>query len=325
MAAPVRLNALVVGSGWARHAAQAFGARADVRVRGVVGRGSARSFALARALGVPLFATLDEAIAETRPDLAVVAVGDDVNHVLASDLLRAGAHVLCAHPVAPHAADVEALASLARKQRLVVSTDYSFRTTPALDAARAALPKLGQLLRTEITFPGRFLPIALDVAAGLAGSVETVSAFGRYPDELEARRNATPAAFPPTVILEHVAGSVTALTPCPHANPATAIRATTSSTHGRLEVELPCGGLRRVRVRAHGKVEDVSLVDPVEHAEPSIAFGSAMRALADAFVDAVVTGSEPPCPLEDEVVVREVWDAIPLSMRTRAPVRLAPR
>lgn len=326
MAASVRLNALVVGSGWARHAAEAFAARGGVRIGGVVGRGSPRSFTLARTVGSPLFTSLDDAIAETSPAIAVVAVGDTSNAQLARQLLEAGAHVLCAHPVAPDAEQVGALAELAEARRLVASTDYSLRATETFARARAALNGLGTLLRTEITFPGRFLPIALDLAVTIGGPVDALSAFGRYPEVLDERRAATPAAFPPTVVLEHAAGSVTALTPSPHAAPASAIRVTTSSTGGRLEIDLPCGGARRLALKKRGAFEESLLVAPrADNAKPEAAFAEAMRALAHAFVDAVVSGGVAPCPLADEVAVRELWQAIPVATRARAPLRMSAR
>lgn len=319
MSAPLRLNALVVGSGWARHAAHAFAARDDVRVAGVVARGSKRSFDLASALGVPLFDGLGDAIHETGPNLAVVAVGDSANPGIAADLLHAGAHVLCAHPVAPTAEEVTVLAALAKERGLVASTDYSLRTTDAFRASRSALAELGRLLRIEITFPGRFLPMALDLAIAFGERVEVVSAFGRYPEELKARRASAPAAFPPTIILEHVHGVVTALTPSPHAAPAAAVRVTTSSTGGRLEIQLPASGARRLRCKAGGHWEDTQLAAPHAVADAQVLFAEPMRALADAFVDAIVGGERPPCPLEDEAHLRRVWDAISRALRSGGP------
>ncbi len=320
MPTPVRLNALIVGSGWARHAARAFAAREEVRVAGVVARGSQRSVALAVSLGVPLFDQLTEAIHETRPDLAVVAVGETSNPGISIELLRAGAHVLCAHPVAPTADEVSAVLLVAKAHGLIASTDYSLRLTEAFRIARASLAEMGSLLRVDITFPGRFLPIALDVAIALAGPVESVSAFGRYPAKLLARRRSAPAAFPPTTILEHAGGVVTALTPSPHAAPAEAVRVSTSSTGGRVDLALPAAGARRVRYTRGGAWEDTELVSPRGVAEGEEAFADAMRVLADAFVDAVLGGRSPPCSLEDEAHVRKIWAAVPRALRERKPV-----
>jgi predicted dehydrogenase len=289
-------------------------------MRGVVARGSKRSFDLAGALGVPLFDQLAEAIQETSPNLAVVAVSDRANPALAIELLQSGAHVLCAHPVAPTAEDVLTVARVARQRNLLVSTDYSLRTTEAFRLGQLAVAELGRLLRIEITYPGRFLPIVLDLALTLGGQVDAVSAFGRYPEELRARREAAPAAFPPTTILEHVQGAVTALTPSPHAAPAAAVRITTSSTGGRVEIALPAGGARRLRCRPGGLAEEVEIAPAYAVTDPGAAFADAMYALANAFVDAIVKGQGPPCPLESEANLRRVWAAIPRAARARTPV-----
>lgn len=322
MSTPVRLNALVVGSGWAGHAARTFAARPDVSVRGVVGRGSERSFALARALGVPVFVSLTEAIRETQPSLAVVAVGDETNPLLASELLRGGAHVLCAHPVAPTAADVADLARVAFESGRIVSADYSMRTTEPFAAARVATRELGDLLRVEITYPGRFLPMAIDLALAFAGHVDAVSAFGRYPESLAQRRARAPAAFPPTVVLEHRLGAVTTLTPSPHAVPSAALRVTASHTSGRIDVELPAGGARRVRNLAGGAFEETILVPPNATTDAKLAFAEAMHAMADAFVDSVLANAHPPSPLEDEAEVRRIWSCIGRALRARTPITI---
>lgn len=294
----------------------------DVSVRGVVGRGSDRTFALARALGVPFFPSVGEAVAETRPTIAVVAVGDADNGSFATDLLRAGAHVLCAHPVAPTALDVAELARVADENGRLVSTDYSMRATDAFRAAQMAAPELGDLLRVEITFPGRFLPMAIDLALAVAGAVDAVSAFGRYPSSFDERRAKARAAFPPTLVLEHSAGTVTTLMPSPHAVPNAAMRITASHASGRLEIELPCGGARRIRNLSGGAFEETVLVAPNALTDAASAFAEAMHALANAFVDAVLAGTRPPCPLEDEVEVRRVWRCVGRALRERAPITI---
>lgn len=318
----VLLNALVVGSGWGRHAATAFARRGDVRIAGVVGRGSPRTQHLARELQVPVFRTVEDAVREDRIDLAVVAVGDRENSVLATELLMHGAHVLCAHPVGATADDVRRVAELARERGLLVSADYSLRSSDAFAAARSAITTAGTLLRAEITFPGRFLPMALDLAVALGGHVVSVSAFGRYPPAVSAQRSRSPAAFPPTVILEHAAGCVTALTPVPHARATHPVRMTTSGISGRVDAELPAGDVALVRCRRGGMVETRTW-----HARPGVdgaadVFANAMVRTADLFVDAVRTGGAPPCSLEDEVEVRMIWDAITRSLRHKAPVSL---
>ncbi len=316
----VRSRALLVGSGWARHAARALAERADVQVVGVVARGSPRSIEFARGLDAPLFGTVTEAISAVQPDLAVVAVNDVQNVVFASELVRSRAHVLCAHPVAPDGDGVDALAALAREHGVSVSTDYSLRTCSAFLTARAELPTMGELLRAEVTFPGRLLPMALDLALALGGRVASVAAFGRYPEAVRGRRAANRAAFPPSVVLEHEGGCVTTMMPCPYAQPHSAFRITTSSTRGRLDVELPAGECRRIRAGAAGTWEEAVLVREEPGRAAVELFGSAIRTLTHAFVDAVRHGDPIPCPLEDEAHVRRIWKAIARALRARSPV-----
>lgn len=318
----VRLRALVVGSGWAANAARAFAARDDVEVVGVVGRGSARSAALATELGVALATDLGAAIRASRPALAVVAVGDRQNPAAAAALVRAGVHVLCAHPVAPTEAEVIALADLARHQGVVVGTDYSLRATEAFATARAALGALGPLLRVDVVAPGRFLPMSLDLAIGLAGEAASVTAFGLYPDALAARRRAAPAAFPPTVVIEHRGGAVTSLVPSPHAPPCAPVRVIASASGGRLEASLPSGEVRRQRFGSGG-FDDDRLVATTDASDAPSAFSRAMRRCANAFVEAILRGGPPPCSLTDEAHVRALWTAISVSVRTRSRVALS--
>ena len=310
----------MVGSGWAQHSAHALAERPDVQLVGVVARGSTRSVEFARGLDVPLFGTLTEAIQTVGPDLGIVAVDDVQNVVLASELVRSRVHVLCAHPVAPDGDGVAVLAALAREHGVSVSTDYSLRTCSAFIAARAELPDMGDLLRAEVTFPGRLLPMALDLALAFGGQVANVASFGRYPDAMRSRRDANRAAFPPSIVLEHKGGCVTTMMPCPHAKPHSAFRITTSSTRGRLDVELPAGGCRRLRCGAAGAWEEAVLAREEPRGGAAELFGSAMRSLAHAFVDAAVRATPVPCTLEDEEHVRRIWAAISRALRACATV-----
>ena len=257
-----------------------------------------------------------------------MAVGDKQNGPFTLELLDAGAHVLCAHPVAPTPEEVMAIAEAAERRGLFVSTDYSLRATEAFRLGRAAIRENGTLLRVDVTYPGRFLPIALDLAVALGGHVDMVSAFGRYPKDLKCRREASPAVFPPTTILEHVEGAVTALTPTPHADPRAAVHITASSTGGRVEMALPTGGARRLRCGHGGRFEDVELTPALRGGTVVAAFGDAMRTLADQFVDAVLHGDGPTCPLAEEAHLRRLWMAITRAERGRVPVtvgELTPR
>jgi predicted dehydrogenase len=313
VATPVRLKALIVGSGWARHAAMTLAGRKDVEVVGVVGRGSSRTASLARELGAPAYESLSAAIAVRPPNVAVVAIDDTSNSHAVEQLLDAGADVLCAHPVARTAAEVQRLANLAAARGRIVSTDYTLRSCVETIAALEALASSGALMRLDIVYPGRLLAMALDLALLLGGASLAVSAFGGYPEEVSEQRARAPAAFPPTVVVEHVGGCVTTLVPCPHAETARAFSAIASCTGGRVEVHLPSGGARNVRIVRSGYAEVTELVAAAAEgadAKGAAVFGAAMRRLADAFIDAVIGQRQPPCSFEAEVAVRHAWQAV---------------
>ena len=318
MASPVRLSALVVGSGWARHAATAFANReGEIEIVGVVGRGSARTEALARQLATRAYTSLDEALAVRAPQLAVVAVDEASNVKVVQQLVMAGADVLCAHPVARTAAEVRALSELARERGRIISTDYTLRTCAETITALEAVKSSGALLRVDIIYPGRLLPMALDLALVFGGRAMAVCGFGTYPEETAEQRARAPAAFPPTVVIEHMSGCVTTLCPCPHAETSRAFSVTASCAGARIELALPSGGARKVRLLKTGRTEVVVLRRaPRQEQEAVAVFGAAMRKLADDFVDAVLTRGVAPCSLESEGAVRSAWAAIAHSMRS---------
>ena len=130
----MRLRALSIGSGWGRHAARVFATDPRTELCGLVGRGSARTEALAAELAVPVFGELSEAVAAVRPQIASVAAHYSSNVALVDQLLSADCHVLCSHPVAPTAKEVQQLAERSKAKGLVVATDYTLRLQPGFTA-----------------------------------------------------------------------------------------------------------------------------------------------------------------------------------------------
>ena len=315
------LRALVIGSGWGRHAAEALARMPEVELAGIVGRGSARTRGLTKRLGVSCYDDLDDAIGRAQPDAAMISVSERAHPGLVRKLLEAGCHVLCSHPVATDAATVLALDELARALALRVATDYTMRLLPAFEAARRSLASYGPPLRIAQQSPGRALPIAIDLALSLAGPAARVFAAGAYPPHLDERRRTAPQAFPPTIVVEHAGGCVTAITPVPHADPAAAHRLSISTERGRLDLRLPAGGLDGLTYRGGGVVERNQIVaaspDP---APPGELFGSAMRELVRRFVEGIVTGDAVDVPLVDEARVRGVWAAVGRSRPSGVPV-----
>lgn len=319
----MKLRALVIGSGWGANAARALAADDRVMVAGVIARGSERSQALAIELGVPILASVEEALAAAPPDLAFVAVGEQRNERFARMLLAAGCHVLCAHPVASTAGAVRELAALARARGVIVATDYSLRTCAEHHAALRTLAESGALLRVGIEFPGRGLPMAMDLAASFAGPAKRVFATRSYPIVLRERIAATPEAFAPTVVIEHVGGTVSQLLPIPHARANEAYRALLSTEAARIDVRLPAGGATRLAAWRAGRVRESPLVTPANTPDPAAGYGDAIARLVRDFVDAITTDRPPVAPLDVEWVVRSVWAAVGTSLRSGQPVDVA--
>ena len=314
------LRAIVVGSGWGRNAARTFVADERVTVAGIVGRGSVRTQALADELGVAVFHSVEEALSAVSPQLAVLSVDEEHNASFAQALVAAGCHVLCAHPVARSGRVVRELGELARSHGVVVATDYSLRACAEHRAALEVLANSGALLRVGVEFPGRGLPMALDLAASFAGPPKRVFATRTYPDALRERLATTPEAFAPTVVIEHAGGTVSQLMPVPHARTNEAYRVLLSTEAARIDVRLPAGGTTQLSSLREGRARESVLVSPTVTADLAAGYVDAISSIVRNFIDAVVGGSPLVAPLEVEAVVRDTWAAIGASLRTGEPV-----
>jgi hypothetical protein len=309
------MNGFIVGSGWAANAARTLRRDPRVTLRAVIGRGSLRTVALAEELSVPAFESLEAALNEARPDMAVVAVGDRENVQIANALIEAGAHVLVAHPVASRAAEVQALLEAAVRRNVIVATDYSFRATVAHRAAVTALASAGALLRVAIRFPGRGLPMALDLACSFAGPTSRVLASRSYPPAVAERVAASPHAFAPTVMIEHASGVVSTLTPMSHAEAPAGYQVQLGAESCRIDVELPAGAVVRVSTDRTGAATVAPLVARSTDPDPAAGYHEAIGRLVTNFVDAIRGEAELIAPLACELDVRTAWAAIGKSLR----------
>lgn len=311
-----RVSAIVVGSGWGAHAARALALDPRVDLRAIVGRGSPRTCLLAGALGVDLAPSLDEALGRYRPTVVVLAVGERFHEALAVRALEHGANVLCAHPVAPDAAAVTRIAQIAERHGRLVRTDYTFRVRPELHAL-AAREGRGELLRVSIDAPGRWLPIVLDTAVVIAGPVAQVLVSASVPAALEARRQATPAAFPPALLFEHESGVVTSFAAFPHARPGAPVDVRTSWERAQVRAALPAAGATLLALRRGGAIEERALVPTTDGAGEPARVEEAMQDVTTAFVGASLGEPDSLATLRDEAHLREVWSSIWEATRSR--------
>ena len=316
------LRALSFGSGWGQHAARVFAADPRTHLGGLVGRGSARSKALANELGVPIFGDAAEAISVVRPEIASVSVHERENVALVESLLSTGCHVLCSHPVAPSSAQVRALLDRAKNAGVVAATDYTLRLQPAFIAITEARKSTGALLRLSMESPGSTSVMAVDLALALAGPVEVVRSSKRYPAELGRRPLETPRAFAPTFLLEHHSGCVTVITPVSHADPSCAYRIVLSMEGARVEASLPAGSVDWIAYRGSGRVEKKCLQQALPSMAPHDLYGGAMQNLVERFISACTREGPVHAGLEEEAQVSEVWAALRASARNNSEVRL---
>jgi predicted dehydrogenase len=99
---------------------------------GLVDRSMVRGENLARELGgLPLVATLDEAIAQFRPDAVAVCTYPDTHHTLALQALASGLHVFVEKPLATSVHDAEAIVREAGRAGRAVVVGYILRHHPA--------------------------------------------------------------------------------------------------------------------------------------------------------------------------------------------------
>lgn len=315
------MRALVVGSGWGKHAALALKDDPRTELRGIVGRGSERTAALAQIHSVPAFSDLEAAIAQTAPQVAVVSVHESASAAIVERLLGAGCHVLCSHPVAHEPSTVETLRLLAEEKSLRVGTDYTLRLSDAFLQLHALVNPARPPLRVNMLCPGRAMVIAVDMAAAIAGPVRQVMACGAYPAALSARVAASPTSFPPSVMLEHISGCVTSVVPAPHMDPASAHRVTVSTEDGRYDLCLPCGTLDVMRNEGRGRLVFRTIVDGDLSVEGSVLFGQGMTNLVRHFVDSISAGVPHPS-FDEEVHVRAVWLALWKAARERTPIQI---
>ncbi|MEU3274250.1 Gfo/Idh/MocA family oxidoreductase [Saccharomonospora sp. NPDC006951] len=134
------MKILVVGVGFMGdlHARTVHDSR-FARLCGVVDVDPARSGAEGRALGVPAFTDLSDAIRETQPDAVIVATPDPAHRDPVTTVVEARLPVLVEKPLATSVADAEAMAELAEKHNVRLMTGHLTRFFPRYVAVADAV------------------------------------------------------------------------------------------------------------------------------------------------------------------------------------------
>ena len=142
------LRALVVGTGdMARRHLHGYSLPDSVETAAVVGRSPERARALAAEYGVPTtYATVGEALAAERVDVASVCLPTKLHPPLAIELLQAGVHVLTEKPIALDLEDARRMTDAARRADRTLSVVFNRRFSSGFDEVRSRLSALGSPL-----------------------------------------------------------------------------------------------------------------------------------------------------------------------------------
>ncbi|WP_125610497.1 Gfo/Idh/MocA family protein [Specibacter cremeus] len=145
-----RLRAAVIGAGyWGPNLARNFKAADDWDLVGIVDLDLERALKIAGPLGdVPVFASLDELLAETDVDAVAIATPARTHHAVALQALRAGKHVLVEKPLAAGTDLGLDMVETASRSGLTLMADHTYCYTPAAIKIRELVAEgaLGDIL-----------------------------------------------------------------------------------------------------------------------------------------------------------------------------------
>jgi len=133
MSSRAPLRTVVVGLGFGVNVhVPAFRLAGGYDVVGLVGRDAERARQAAAAVGVRGgYGTLSEAFRECRPDVVSIAVSPAVQPEIASEAIKAGAHLFCEKPLAATLGEARLLEQAAREAGRRAAIDFLFPEIPA--------------------------------------------------------------------------------------------------------------------------------------------------------------------------------------------------
>lgn len=181
------LKALVVGSGWGRHHAQAYSDHSGVELCGIVGRkNSERSQKLAKQYATSLYDSLDGALAEVKPDIVSVATKEAEHEAVTVAALEAGAAVYCEKMMAHSLASARRMVEAAERTGQRLMAGYNYRFSPSAEVYKQWIVegKLGTLSFISGVAFSYCMHHTCDLICHLAGSpvTEVFCVFDPDPD-----------------------------------------------------------------------------------------------------------------------------------------------
>lgn len=183
----MRLKAAVVGVGFVGRAHVEALRRQGIVVEGILGSTPERGRATAEALGLAkAYASLEELAADAAVDVVHLCTPNYLHFQEASQLLRAGKHVLCEKPLALDSRESSMLVALAKETNRVGGVAYNLRYYPLCQEARALIKKgaIGQVRLVHGSFLQDWLLYPTDwnwrLEAKLGGELRAVSDIGTH-------------------------------------------------------------------------------------------------------------------------------------------------
>ena len=180
-------NAAIVGLGFVGRAHLEALWRLGIPVRGVLGSTPERSKAASESLRLPRsYDSLEELAADASVQVVHLCTPNHLHFQEASQLLRAGKHVLCEKPLALDSRESAALVSLLKETGLVGGVAYNLRYYPLCQEARSLIRKgaIGQVKLVHGSFLQDWLLFPTDwnwrLEAKLGGDLRAVSDIGTH-------------------------------------------------------------------------------------------------------------------------------------------------
>jgi predicted dehydrogenase len=181
------LNAAIVGLGFVGRAHLDALRRLGITVRGALGSSPERSKASSNAVQLPRsYESLEELAADSSVQVVHLCTPNYLHFQEASQLLRAGKHVLCEKPLALDSRESEALLALLKQTGLVGAVAYNLRYYPLCQEARALIRRgaIGQVKLIHGNFLQDWLLFPTDwnwrLDPKLGGELRAVSDIGTH-------------------------------------------------------------------------------------------------------------------------------------------------
>ena len=144
----------LVGLGWAARGYHlpALSTVPNAEIVGGVDADEAQRSAWTERTGAPTFASLDELLTATRPDVVVVGTPPDSHAALCISALQGGAHVICEKPFVSSVEEADVVLAAAAHAGRYVAVNHQYREKPIFSAVkdRIGAPDVGRLVFCQL-------------------------------------------------------------------------------------------------------------------------------------------------------------------------------